>query len=196
MTFFRCGILYWKSTRPSSASSGYLETLFSIKSYHFYTQRQNHSNPASGWFFHEKVKSYQITSKCFFLRALVPISVQNWYVDSLHHVLMISATIFGEHQFTSKILSRAILVTKILKRPPDDEKSYKMTSYNVSDFIFGFYCQNYVRNVSSSFSNPFQQEFIRSEQCLPTKKIIEKMRISCPHDPTPRESVVYKRLGI
>ena len=105
--------------------------------------------------------------------------------------------VFCEHQLTSKNRqSRAISVTKISKQPSDDEKSYKMTSYDFSDFRFGFYGENYVRNVPTCFSGAFLQEFIRSEQCWPTKKTKQKVRSSRPQDLTPQESAGYRRLGI
>ena len=47
--------------------------------------------------------------------------------------------VFRKHQRTCKNRhSRAIVVTKILTPPPDDEKSYKMTSYDFSDLDSGF----------------------------------------------------------
>ena len=77
--------------------------------------------------------------------------------------------VFCEHQLTSiNRQFRAIVDTKILTRPPDDEKSYKMTSYDFSEFRFGFYGENYVGNVPTGFSGAFLQEFLQSEQYWPT----------------------------
>ena len=105
--------------------------------------------------------------------------------------------VFCEHQLTSKNRqSRAISVTKISKQPPDDEKSYKMTSYDFFDFRFGFYGGNYVRNVPKGFSSAFLQELSRTEQCSSTEKIIWKVTSSRPQHLTPRESAGYQRLGI
>ena len=74
------------SHRRSSSDSNRLEKAFSIKSYIFWTQLQNHSNPTFGWFFTKKWGEYQITPKWLFLLVLISVSAHNWYKDSLDNV--------------------------------------------------------------------------------------------------------------
>ena len=74
--------------------------------------------------------------------------------------------VFREHHLTSKNRhSRAIVFTMILIHPLDDVKSYKMTSYDIYDFAFGFYGRHYIRNVPTCFSTANLQELSLSAQC-------------------------------
>ena len=126
----------------------------------FWTQRQNLSNPTFGWFYHEKVKKLTNHTKmllsprsclCFFSKLVC--GLLGWCLSDI-------CKKYREHQLTSKNRhSRAIVVTKILIPPPDDEQSCKMTSYDFYDFIFGFYGQNYVRNVPAGFSAHFYRSW-------------------------------------
>ena len=81
----------------------------------------------------------------------------------------------SDDQPTSKIRhARAIVVTKILKSQPDDEKPYKMTSYDFCVFRFGLYEHNYIGKVPNGFSGAISKELMRTRTLLvntPTNRI-------------------------
>ena len=113
---------------------------------------------------------------------MVSVSTQNWNADSLDHVSTKSGTFLSEAQPTSKIRhARAIVVTKILKSQPDEEKSYKMESYDFCDFRFWLYEQNYIGKVPNGISRVISQELMRTRTLLVNTPTHRKATIESVH---------------